>query len=108
MPNVAWHGTCIYSWVLRITVLFLHDRTKIVLSGQLVAQWAEYLPKAITQCCPPGETIDIDLDGITCADLAGEQALLSLQQDYRHFQGTSPFAQSLCDHLGIPIEGNGR
>jgi hypothetical protein len=92
--------------VLRITVLFLHDRTKVVLTGQLVAGWAEYLPKAITQCCPPGETVDIDLDGITCADLAGEQALLSLQQDHRHFLGTSPLPKASVDHLGIPIEGN--
>ena len=87
-------------------VRFLHDRTKIVLSGQFVAESADYLPKAIALCCPTGETVDIDLDGITCADLAREQALLSLQQDHRHFLGTSPFAQSLCDHLGIPIEGN--
>ena len=40
------------------------------------------------------EEVEIDLDGITCADHAGEQALLSLWQAHRRFVCTSPFARA--------------
>jgi hypothetical protein len=89
--------------MLRTTVLFLRDRTKIVLKGQLIGEWADCLPKAIDQCCPAGD-VEIDLDGITCADRAGERALLALWQAHRHFVGTSLFARALCSGLGIPVE----
>jgi len=78
-----------------------------VLNGQLVGEWADCLPKAIAQCCPEGE-VEIDLDGITCADHAGEQALLALWQAHRRLVCTSPFARAVCDHLGIPAEGVSR
>ncbi len=91
--------------VLRTSILYLRDRTKVVLSGQLIAEWAEYLPKAVAQCCSAGATGEIDLDGITCADHSGEQALLTLWRAHRHFLCKSPFARTLCEHLGIPIEG---
>ena len=94
--------------MLRTTILYLRDRTKVVLSGQLVAEWAECLPKAIAQCCSTRDTVEIDLDGITCADLAGEEALLSLWRAYRRFLCTSPFARALCEHLGIPVDGASR
>ena len=71
--------------MLRTTILYLRDRTKVVLSGQLVGEWAECLPKAIAQCCSTQDTVEIDLDGITCADHAGEQALLSLWQSASAF-----------------------
>lgn len=93
--------------VLRTTVLYLRDRTKVVLRGQLVGEWANYLPKAIADCCPAGE-VEIDLDGITCADRSGERALLSLWQAHRHFVCTSLFARALCEGLGIPVEGSAR
>ena len=94
--------------VLRTTILYLRDRTKVVLKGQLVAEWAECLPKALAQCCSTEDPIEIDLDGITCADRAGEQALLSLWRAHRRFLCTSPFARTLCEHLGIPIERDSR
>ena len=94
--------------VLRTTILYLRDRTKVVLSGQLVAEWAECLPKAVAQCCSTQDPVEIDLDGITCADRAGEHALLSLWQAHRRFLCTSPFARTLCEHLGIPVEADSR
>jgi hypothetical protein len=89
--------------VLRTTVLYFRDRVKVVLHGQLVGEFAACLPKAIAQCCPGGE-VEIDLDGITCADRTGEQALLDLAKAQRRFVCTSPFAQALCAGLGIPVE----
>lgn len=94
--------------VLRTTVLYLRDRIKVVLSGQLVGEWAECLPKAIAQCCPAQGTVEIDLDGITCADRVGEQALLTLWRAHRHFVCTSLFARALCAGLGIPVEEDSR
>ena len=37
--------------------------------------------------------VEIDLDGITCADRAGEQALLSLWQSASAFRLHLPFAR---------------
>ena len=93
--------------VLRTTVLYLRDRTKVVLNGQLTGEWADCLPNAVAGCCPAGE-VEIDLDGITCADRAGEQALLALWKAHRCFICTSPFARTLCEHLGIPVEEGSR
>ena len=94
--------------VLRTTVLYLRDRTRVVLKGQLAGEWADCLPKAIAQCCPLADGVEIDLDGITCADLVGERALLSLWQAHRRFVCTSLFARTLCGRLGIPVEGGSR
>jgi hypothetical protein len=94
--------------VLRTTILYLRDRTKVVLKGQLVAEWAECLPKAVAQCCSPQNPVEVDLDGITCADRAGEQALLSLWRAHLRVLCTSPFARTLCEHLGISVEGDSR
>jgi ABC-type transporter Mla MlaB component len=94
--------------VLRITILYLRDRTKIVLSGQLVGEGAKCLARAIAQCCSTPETVVIDLDGITCVDRAGEEALLSLWQAHQLFRCTAPFARALCERLGIPVEGDSR
>ena len=93
--------------MLRTTVLYLRDRVKVVLNGQLVGEWADCLPKAVAQCCPSGE-VEVDLDGITCADHAGEQALLALSQARRRSVCTSLFARALCEGLGIPVEGDSR
>jgi hypothetical protein len=89
--------------VLRTTVLYFRDRAKVVLNGHLVGEWADCLPKAIDQCCPGGE-VEIHLDGITCADRNGEQALLDLSKAHRRFVCASPFARALCAGLGIPVE----
>jgi ABC-type transporter Mla MlaB component len=94
--------------VLRTTVLYLRDRTKVVLAGQLVGEWAECLPNAVARCCSGAAEVEIDLDGITCVDHAGERALLSLWQAHRCFICTSPFARTLCEHLGIPVEEGSR
>jgi ABC-type transporter Mla MlaB component len=94
--------------VLRVTILYLRDRTKVVLSGQLVGQWAECLPKAIPNAQSPQADVEFDLDGITCVDRAGEEALLALLQAHGHFVCKSPFAQNLCVRLGIPVEGSAR
>ena len=94
--------------MLRTTVLYLRDRTKVVLKGQLVAEWAESLPNAIAQCCPTRDAVEIDLDGITCVDRAGENALLCLWQAHRLFRCTSLFARAICERLGIPVEGENR
>ena len=94
--------------MLRTTILYLRDRTKFVLKGQLVAEWAECLTKGVAQCCSTGDAVEIDLDGITCADHAGEEALLALWRAHGRFRCTSPFARVLCEHLGIPIEGDSR
>ena len=91
--------------MLRTMVLFLRDRTKVLLREQLVGQWAECLPKDIANCCPDRE-VEIDLDGVTCADRAGEKALLPLSRAHRHFVCTSLFARALCEGLRIPVEGN--
>ena len=101
-------GDALIMTVLRATILYLRDRTKVVLSGQLVAEWAECLPKAIAQCCSTRDAVEIDLDGITCADRVGERALLSLWRAHLRFLCTSPFARTLCEHLGIPVEGGSR
>ena len=108
LPTTLGTEPAIIVVVLRTTVLFLRDRTKVVLSGQLVAESAESLPMAVAQCCSIRETVEIDLDGITCADGAGEQALRFLWQAHYCFRCTSPFAQSLCVRLGIPVEGDCR
>jgi ABC-type transporter Mla MlaB component len=107
-PTALGKESALILGVLRTTILYLRDRTKVVLRGQLVAEWAECLPRAIGQCCPAPGTVEIDLDGITCVDRAGEQALLSLWQAHRLFLCTSPFARTLCEHLGIPVEGGSR
>ncbi len=93
--------------VLRTTVLYLRDRVRVVLKGQLAGEWAESLPRALAQCCPAG-VVEIDLDGITCADQTGEQALLALWRDHRRFVCTSLFARALCEGLGIPVEESAR
>ena len=94
--------------VLRTTVLYLRDQTKVVLNGQLVGEWADSLPGAIAQCCSPTDSVEIDLDGVTCADPAGEKALLALWQAHRRFVCTSLFGRALCAGLGIPLEEGGR
>ena len=94
--------------MLRTTILYLRDRTKVVLSGQLVGEWAECLPKAVPQCCPTRDDVEIDLDGITCVDRAGEEALLSLWQAHGRFLCTFPFPRALCERLGISVEGDSR
>jgi hypothetical protein len=48
------------------------------------------------------------LDGITCADRTGEQALLTLWQAHRRFVCSSLFGRALCAGLGIPVEEGGR
>ncbi len=90
--------------MLRTSVLYLRDRTKLVLSGQLVGEGATCLSRAIAQWCSTQDTVVIDLDGITCVDHAGEQALLTLWRAHQHFLCTSPFARMLCERLGIPVE----
>ena len=80
---------------------------RVVLNGQLVGEWADCLPKAIAECCTARE-VEIDLDGITCADGSGEQALLTLWQEHRRFICTSLFARALCAGLGIPVEKGGQ
>ena len=107
-PTTLGKEAALILGVLRTTILYLRDRTKVVLSGQLVAEWAECLPKAVAQCCSPRDPVEIDLDGITCADRAGGQALLSLWRDHRRFVCTSLFARALCEGLGIPVEGDSR
>ena len=89
--------------MLRTTMLFLRDRTKAFLKGPLVGEWAAGLPKAISDCCPVGE-VEIDLDGITCADRAGERALQVLWEAHRRFVAHSVFGHALCLGLGIPVE----
>lgn len=90
--------------MLRTTILYLRDRTRIVLKGQLVEEGADCLPDVVAQYCSPADPVEIDLDAITCADRAGEQALLTLWQAHRRFVCTSIFARALCDRLGIPVE----
>jgi len=90
-------------FVLRTTILYLRDRVRVVLKGQLVGEWAECLPSALAQCCP-GPNVEIDLDGITCADHTGEQALLALWRANRRFVGTSILALALCESLGIAVD----
>lgn len=94
--------------MLRTTILYLRDRTKIVVSGQLVGEWANCLPKTIPLCCSPQDDVEIDLDGITCVDRAGEEALLSLWQAHGRFRCTFPFPRALCDRLGISVGENNR
>jgi len=62
----------------------------------------------LTHLVGTGNTIEIDLDGITCADHTGEQALLALWRDHRRFVCTSVFARALCEGLGIPVEEGAR
>jgi hypothetical protein len=93
--------------MLQTTILYLHDRIKVVPSGQLVGEWAECLPKAVPQAGHGGDPVEIDLDGITCVDRAGEEALLALWEAHGHFYCTSPFARALCTRLGIHITGVG-
>jgi hypothetical protein len=94
--------------MLRTTILYLRDRVKVVPSGQLVGEWAVCLPKAVPQCCSTQDEVEIDLDGITCVDRAGEEALISLWRAHGHFHCRSPFARALCGRLGIPIEEESR
>jgi hypothetical protein len=94
--------------MLRTTILYLRDRTKVIPNGQLIGEWAECLPKAVPQCCSPQDDVEIDLDGITCVDRAGEEALLTLWRARGRFLCTTPFARTLCERLGIPVEGDGR
>jgi ABC-type transporter Mla MlaB component len=101
-------GAALVLCVLRTSILYLRDRTKVVLSGQLVRQWAECLPKVISQYCSAQDIVEIDLDGITCVDHAGEEALLSLQQAHGRFLCASPFARTLCERLGVSVEGDRR
>jgi ABC-type transporter Mla MlaB component len=90
---------------LVVAILFLEDRPKIVLKGALVGDWADSLPRTIAQCGSAGE-VEIDLDGITCVDHAGVQALLTLWRPHRHFVCSSTFPRTLCENLGIPVEGS--
>ncbi len=94
--------------MLRTTILYLRDRTKVVVNGQLVGEWAECLPKAIPQYCSTRDAVEIDLDGITCVDRAGEKALLSLWQAHGRFLCTFPFPRALCERLGISVGENCR
>jgi hypothetical protein len=94
--------------MLRTTILYLRDRVKVVLSGQLVGEWADCLPNTVPQCCSTQDDVEIDLDGITCVDHAGEEALLTLSRSRGRFLCTSPFARTLCGRLGIPVEGENR
>jgi hypothetical protein len=94
--------------VLRTTVVYLRDRSKVILRGQLVGEWADCLPSAVARCCSGPGDVEIDLDGITCADRTGEQALLTLWQARRRFVCTSLFGRALCEGLGIPVEEGGR
>jgi hypothetical protein len=94
--------------VLRTTILYLRDRIRIVLKGQLVGEWAESLPEVIAQCCSPTDAVEIDLDGITYADHVGEQVLLTFWKAHRRFVCNSIFARALCERLGIPVEEDGR
>ena len=105
-PTTLGKEAALILGVLRTTILYLRDRTKVVLKGQLVAEWAECLPKAVAHCCSTRDAVEIDLDGITCVDRAGEQALLSLSRAHGRFRCTFPFARALCEHLGIPVEGD--
>ncbi|MGA2984653.1 MAG: hypothetical protein ABSG32_12625 [Terriglobia bacterium] len=108
MPTPPGKEAALIPVVLRTTILYLRDRTKVILNGQLVGEWAECLPQAVAQCCSTRNTVEIDLDGITCADGAGEEALLSLWRAHRLFICASPYARTLCEHLGIPVEGDSR
>lgn len=94
--------------MLRTTILYLHDRTKVALSGQLVGEGANCLRQSVPPSSSAAESVEIDLDGITCIDHAGEQALLSLWQARGRFLCTSPFAQALCERLGIPVNEDTR
>lgn len=94
--------------MLRTTILYLHDRTKVVLSGQLVGEGADCLRRSVGTKSPAAEGIEIDLDGLTCIDHAGEEALLSLWQARGRFICTSPFARALCERLGIPVNEDAR
>jgi hypothetical protein len=91
--------------MLRTTILYLHDRVKVIPSGQLVGEWAECLPKAVPNGGAIHDPVEIDLDGITCVDRAGEEALLALSEANGHFFCTSTFARALCDRLGIHVSG---
>jgi ABC-type transporter Mla MlaB component len=102
------HQAALAVVMLRTSILYLRDRVRVVLSGQLVGEGARCLSRAIVQCFSTQDTVEIDLDGITCVDRAGEEALLSLLQAHGRFLGTSPFARALCERLGIPIEGDCR
>ena len=92
--------------MLRTTILYQRDQTKLVLSGELVGEGAKCLSRAIAQCCSTPDTVVIGLDGITCVDRDGEEALLSLWRAHRRFICTSSYALALCERLGIPVEGN--
>jgi ABC-type transporter Mla MlaB component len=92
--------------MLRTTILYQRDQTKLVLSGELVGEGAKCLSRAIAQCCSTPDTVVIGLDGITCVDRDGEEALLSLRRAHRRFTCTSPFARTLCERLGITVEGD--
>jgi hypothetical protein len=94
--------------MLQTTILYLRDRIKVIPSGQLVGEWAECLPKAVPQLGSMHEPVEIDLDGITCVDRDGEEALLTLWRAHSHFLCTSAFARTVCDRLGIPIERGSR
>ena len=89
--------------MLRTTVFHLRDRLIVVLKGELVGEWADCVPQTIDQFCYEG-AVEIDLDGVTCVDHNGEQALLSLRQAHPRFVCASLFARSLCERLGIRVE----
>lgn len=94
--------------MLRTTILYPRNRTRVVLSGELVGEGAKCLARAIIQHFSTQDTVEIDLDGITCVDSTGEEALLSLQQAHGQFLCESPFARTLCERLGIPVEACNR
>jgi hypothetical protein len=94
--------------MLRTTILYLRDRIKVVPSGQLIGEWAECLPRVVPQSCSTHDPVEIDLDGITCVDHAGEEALLTLWRARGRFLCTSPFARTLCERLGITVEADCR
>lgn len=90
---------------LVVAILFLRDRPKIVLKGALVGEWADSLPRTIVECSSAGE-VEIDLDGITSVDCAGVEALRTLWRPHRRFVCSSTFPRTLCESLGIPVEGS--
>ena len=61
-------------------------------------------PKRSPSIAHPETHVEIDLDGITCVDRAGEKALLSLWQAHGRFLCTFPFPRALCERLGISVE----
>ncbi len=85
--------------------VFLDDRTKVALEGELAGPWAQSLVPTLSHVCPPGIPIEIDLDRLTAADQKGEEVLALLHTKKCKFRSSSPFGRALCRYLGIPCEG---